>query len=288
MAATPATEPSRDTTKSHESILDKSLSFLGWDDVGGEACFFDDGYITRASIRLHAPGKKLWGHHAITLSSSRFRNDTVETLPTDTPLARFEAEQVSPPQASRKRRSQATDELDEDDEDDGQHLCGGVPSSDTKSASKFELAGHGQMVDTIAKRVKDQIAQEVERLADNCLNNTIQQKLSQFHQQKTDVKAEVDKSRWLFGRTMEHADKVKSEMGAAMYDFKKEMKTMMQGFEEEQRAPIDSLETKLKAHQTKELKEMQSQVLQTILDGDECTVVFTFSDEAGLPNEAAT
>jgi Sec-independent protein translocase protein TatA len=188
----------------------------------------------------------------------------------------------------RKPRRKATDEPDEDDEDDGEHHGRAVPSSDTKSASEFELAGYGEMVDTIAKLVKDQIAQEIERLADNCLNNAIKQKLSQFHQQKTDVKAELDKSRWLFGRTMEHADKVESEMGAAMYDFKKEMKTMMQGFEEEQRASIDSLETKLEAHQTKELKEMQSQVLQTILDGDECTVVFTFSDEAGLPNEAAT
>ncbi|CAH0025833.1 unnamed protein product [Clonostachys rhizophaga] len=415
MAATPATEPSANTAKSHEYILYKSLSFIGWDDVDGEAFFFDDRYVTRTSIGLHgesplmdftikvnrntslmvippetikssrivnvhshqiplirqgkswcalvlrlkkpihwimsgesftqstgmgvfevlhetpqlyklasqtkftvyfpyavkgkllqafssapypqlrdhliaAPGKKLWGIHTLILSSGRgrFNDNGVEPLPSYTPPSRSEAIQASPPQASRKRRRQATDEPDEDDENDGEHLCRGVPSSDTKSASEFELAGFGQMVDTIAKRVKDQIAQEVERLADNCLDNAIKQKLSQFHQQKTDVKAEMDKSIWLFGRTTEHADKVKSEMGAAMYDFEKEMGTMMQGFEEEQRACIDALETKLEAHQTEKLKEMLGRALQTVLDGDKCTVVFTFPDETGPSREAAT
>ncbi|CAI6088054.1 unnamed protein product [Clonostachys chloroleuca] len=345
------------------------MSFLGWDDAGGEPCFFDDSYITRASIRLHgksplmdftikvnrntflvvvppeiitssqvvkvcthqtplvhqgspwcalvlqlkqpvrwimneesfiqgtgvgvletldeapqlyklasqtnftmyfphavkgrvsrafppapypqlsdhliaAPGKKLWGNHALTLSSGRWWfNENVEPLPSYTPPPPSEAIQASFPQLSRKRRRQATNEPDEDGEDDGEHLCRAVPSSDTMSAPEIELAGYGKMVDDIAKRVKDQIAQEVERLADNCLNTAIKEKLSQFHQQQTDVNAAMENSRWLFGRTTEYADKVKSEMGAVMYDFENEMKTIMQGFEEEQEASIDGLET---------------------------------------------
>lgn len=155
------------------------------------------------------------------------------------------------------------------------------------SAPEIELAGYGKMVDDIAKRVKDQIAQEVERLADNCLNTAIKE-ISQFYQQQTDVNAAMENSRWLFGRTTEYADKVKSEMGAVMYDFEKEMKTIMQGFEEEQRVSIDGLETKLEAHQTGKLKEMLGRVLQTVLDGGKCTVVFTFPDETGPPREAAT
>ncbi|KAK7224878.1 hypothetical protein V2G26_012881 [Clonostachys chloroleuca] len=189
---------------------------------------------------IAAPGKELWGNHALTLSSGRWWfNENVEPLPSYTP---------PPPPPSEAIQARA------------------VPSSDTMSAPEIELAGYGKMVDDIAKRVKDQIAQEVERLADNCLNTAIKE-ISQFYQQQTDVNAAMENSRWLFGRTTEYADKVKSEMGAVMYDFEKEMKTIMQGFEEEQRVSIDGLETKLEAHQTGKLKEMLGRVLQTVLDG---------------------